>query len=257
MNQQDVSITGRKIFFLYPHAIIQNEAIELLSNMEYEIYGINDSEKIIQILEKCPSSLLFINVDSFMSVTDWLIFVNKIRDNPNTSSTLIGILTNTGSNSQISFLNSNFKPQAGIISVRSDAKATIDSIIEVLDSFNCHGRRKYLRTYCENDAMATLNFTWNDQIINMKIRDISSVGLCGIYKSTQTLRIPKNTIISNTLLTLRGIKVLCEMVTFAVKKEPNSTIFVFLFFQLSNEDKDKIRTYIRRNLQSQLDALIS
>lgn len=262
MAEVDISITGRKIFFLYPHSIIQTEAIDYLSSQEYEVYSVNDAEKMLAIIENFPESLLFINIDAFMSTTEWLHYVDKIRKIPELKSTLIGILTNTGAYNQLRFLENQFKPQAGVLCVRSDIKSTLDSIVTMLERFNCHGRRKYVRTYCQDDNMANMNFIWRDRSINMKIRDISTVGLCCFCDDSKNLDIPQNSIIPKTLITLRGIKVICDVVVFAAKQEQQGEeekpikTFVFLFTQLETQEKYKIRTYIRRNLHSQIEASI-
>lgn len=42
---------GKKVFFVYPHSVIQNELIQDLIDREYEVYFINDHNKIQSICE--------------------------------------------------------------------------------------------------------------------------------------------------------------------------------------------------------------
>lgn len=257
MQETDISIIGRKVFFLYPHSIIQTEALDHLSNLEYEVFAINDAEKMLSILQQCHDSILFINIDSFMSTVEWLNYVTKIRLNEETKSTMIGILTNSGTDNQLQLIKTQFKPQAGLISIRSELKATMDAIVATLEQFNCHGRRKYVRTYCKNDATARVNFPWHEYNINLQINDISSVGMCCFDSNKNSYPIPTNTKLTNVLLTLRGIKVICDLILYATKVEEGITYYVFLFPPtLENLSRDKIRKYIRINLLSQIESLV-
>ena len=62
---------GKKVFFLYPHSVIQNEmVIELIRN-EYEIYLLFDHMKTVRLLEKYNDSILFINIDEGLMENEW------------------------------------------------------------------------------------------------------------------------------------------------------------------------------------------
>ena len=59
-------ISGRKIYFLFPTASVQNQVVTELVQQEYEVYVIKDSNRMLRYLKKYPDSVLFINVDEGM-----------------------------------------------------------------------------------------------------------------------------------------------------------------------------------------------
>ena len=56
--------SGRKIFFVYPHSVVQNKLIHELINREYEVYLINNHNKIKSICQQYIDPIIFINIDS-------------------------------------------------------------------------------------------------------------------------------------------------------------------------------------------------
>ena len=50
---------GRKVFFLYPHAFVQNQVITELAQEEFEVYVAKDEVKIRHILKKYGNSIDF------------------------------------------------------------------------------------------------------------------------------------------------------------------------------------------------------
>ncbi len=67
VDNENPLIMGRKVFFLYPHSVIQNDMITILINHEYEVYTVNDHEKMLKIAKYFPESILFINIDNKLS----------------------------------------------------------------------------------------------------------------------------------------------------------------------------------------------
>ena len=65
-------------------------------------------------------------------------------------------------------------------------------------------------------------------------------------------------LIKNALLSLRGLNISCDIVVFNINEEEYSSTFVFLFSNFSESSgKDKIRKYVRQNLQAKMDSIIS
>jgi len=64
-------INGKKVFFLYPTASVQNQIITELAQHEYEVYIIKNHVQIIRVLEKYPDSILFVNIDEKMQKKEW------------------------------------------------------------------------------------------------------------------------------------------------------------------------------------------
>ncbi len=254
----DISICGRKIFFLLPPPLIQNEIIEILSRAEYEVYSIMDPERMKLLLSHYPESMVYINVDTYMSQPEWLNYVKKLRQSVATDETVFSLLTNSGNEELKRKLVYDFEAKGGIVTVRTDVKATVDIIMNQLDQYKCHGRRKYVRTYCENDKLAKLNFICNEHKFDLKIRDISVFGTCAFFTGTYRIPLKPKQLIKNALLSLRGLNISCDILVFNINEETYSTTFVFLFANFSESTgKDKIRKYVRQSLQAKINSITS
>ncbi|MEA1911787.1 MAG: PilZ domain-containing protein, partial [Spirochaetota bacterium] len=57
------SDNGKKIFFLYPQSVIQDELISFLLRNEYEVYFLNDHVKATKLFKRFSNSICFINID--------------------------------------------------------------------------------------------------------------------------------------------------------------------------------------------------
>lgn len=254
----DISICGRKIFFLFPPPLIKNEVIEILSRAEYEVYCVQDPERMKMLLSHFPESMVYINVDTYMTQAEWLTYVKKLRQTVATEETIFSLLTNSGNEEYKRKLVYDFEAKGGILSVRTDIKATVETILTQLNQYKCHGRRKYIRAYCENDNLAKLNFIFNEQKYDLRIRDISVFGTCAFFPGSLRIPIKPKQLIKNALLSLRGLNISCDIVVFNINEEEYSSTFVFLFSNFSESSgKDKIRKYVRQNLQAKMDSIIS
>jgi hypothetical protein len=102
--------------------------------------------------------------------------------------------------------------------------------------------------------MAVFNFTFDGHTYTMQIRDISSVGFAAYSLKNSDPPIAVSSVIPQAQLTLRGTRIMCEAVIYAVKSDSPLRTYVFLYTKkLELEARNKIRAYINANLQSRLE----
>ncbi len=248
------NILGRKVFFLYPSTVINEELIQKMIHLEYEIYVLNDKDNAHICLRNHPDSICFINIDT-LAANIWLEFIQKIQNAPATSKVSFGIITNSNSDEQKKLFTTDLKLDCGFISLREGHKHCLDAILSYADKNNAKGRRKYMRINCETIA-ATVNFALGDQSYILKIRDISSVGLCCFPTDKNIPRLAKGMMLKNAQLTLKGIRIQCDLILLGANKADERIQFVMLFspnFDLNS--KNRIKAYIQQANQSAMDAL--
>ncbi len=244
------SITGRKVFFLYPQTIIQNEVVTDLIMQEYEVYTVRDHVALKRVLKRFPDSIVFVNIDEKMSEKEWEAWIRDMMIDPSTEKVSIGILSSNTNDEQKNLMQINVP--CGYIHVSIDLKKLILQLAEVLKKQSAMGRRKYLRAVSDNEKMTTANLPLDGHFITGSIRDISSAGFSCSFSDDPTL--PKGTLISNIQLKLQSTLMRAEAVVLGSHSEEFMQIYVFLFTPRTDSDvRSKIRKYIQSVIQSKMD----
>jgi hypothetical protein len=246
------SIVGKKIFFLYPTAVVQNQVIAQLIQQEYEVYLAKNKDKLRRVLRKYPDSIVFIDINEHMPEKDWDLWVTAVMEAPDTKSVSIGIVTaNEDDVVKRKYLLVHKVP-CGYTVLRYDLKKSIVHIISVLDKVNAKGRRKYIRATTEREANATVNLPWGGEFIKGQIKDISVVGISFTLEGSPD--ISKNALLKNIQIKLQSNLLKVEGIVFGSRTEGMETVYVILFTQRIDPDvRERIRTYIQHNLQSKMD----
>lgn len=243
---------GKKVFFIYPHSVIQNELIQDLIDREYEVYFINDHNKVTSICEYYTGPILFINIDEGLEEMQWEKLIRSLLDSDATAHAMIGIVT-YNENAQLAqkYLMDIMVP-CGFIKLKLGVNDSTGIIIKTLEANEVKGKRKFVRARC-NPSEATLNVTINGSITSGHIVDISSVGMAITLDDGSELE--KNMYLKDIQLKLRGILLRVSAVVIGHRKaEEEKTLYVLLFDQyVTTQIKSKLRSYINRTLQHEME----
>jgi hypothetical protein len=255
MDNGNSDILGKKIFFLYPSAVIQNEIAADLTQQEYEVYIVKDHAAAGRGLKKYPDSIVFVNIDDGLPEQEWEAWIRRVMIDPGTASAGIGILSSSANEVlQRKYINS-VQIKCGYTVVKSDISKAIVQIMEFLKAFDARGRRKYIRASMENEAQATINIPFNNQYIHGVIKDISVAGLSCIFDSDPAFE--KNTLCKDIQIKLQSMILKTEGIVFGFRMEETGKINILLFTQRTDPDvRVKIRKYIQSILQARMDALL-
>jgi len=249
-----VDLVGRKIFFLYPTASIQNQVITELAQQEYEAYVAKDHARLARALKKYPDSVVFVNIDEGMSEQEWERWIGGIHTSlPDVK---IGVFASNAEDELREKYIKKLNVSCGFMSLKLDMSKTAVQILEVLKAMNVKGRRKYLRASTERESTATLNMPSNGNFVNGKIRDISVVGISCSFEKEIDLK--KNSLYKDIQLKLSSMLLKVEAVAFGSREDAGEKIFVLLFTQRIDPDiRVKIRKYVQMNLQNKMDSEIN
>jgi hypothetical protein len=136
--------------------------------------------------------------------------------------------------------------------LKFDLDKAIVHIIEVLQTLNAKGRRKFIRATTAKDHNATINLHYNGAFINGQIKDVSVVGISCTLEGNPD--IAKNTLFKDIQIKLQTSLIKVEAIVFGSREEENEKVYVLLFTQRIDPDvRTKIRKYIQHNLQSKMD----
>jgi hypothetical protein len=242
---------GKKVFFLYPSAIIKNAIIQELIQQEYEIYTIKDHDAMGRGLKRYPDSVVFVNINEGLDAAGWEKWVRSILRSEETSQTHIGILTNTNDDALRGKYVSEIGVQCGFTVVKSDVSTALRQIQEGLRTADAKGRRKYLRA--GKDIGASINLPLNNAFINGQVRDISAVGFSCVLDENPSLA--KNALFQNIQLKIQSRILKVEGIVYGSRDEADGGhCYVILFTQRVDSDtRARIRDGIQQYLQARME----
>ncbi|MBN2051641.1 MAG: PilZ domain-containing protein [Spirochaetales bacterium] len=244
---------GKKTFFLYPHSVIQDELIEELLDDEYEVYMLKDHEKALKVLKTFSGSICFINIDEGLKEPEWEEYIQKLMAGPETSSTLVGILSYNSDKGLMQKYLMDLGVQGGYIRLKLGMEESAAIIRKTLEANEARGRRRYVRAICEHDSLSVVNITSLSGSLTGNILDISSVGIsCSFQEDPQ---FNKNTLLKDIQLVLRGARIKTSGVVLGYRDDTVRK-YVILFRELAKDGKKKIRKYIYSTLQQSIEVLV-
>ncbi|MCL2809180.1 MAG: pilus assembly protein PilZ [Treponema sp.] len=253
-NNTQLSINGKKIFFLYPTVPVQNQIITELVQQEYEAYIAKDHTRLMRSLKNYPDSIIYINIDDKMPEVEWEKFIlNLSKSFPDVK---VGVFSsNSNDDLKLKYINV-IKISCGFFSLKVDMSKAVEAVLEILNVLNAKGRRKYLRATAERETNASMNMPFNGEYINSSVRDISVVGLSCVFEHDPGLR--KNQLYKDIQIKLQSMLLKVDAVVFGSREEFGQLSYVFLFTQrIDPEVRVKIRKYIQNNLQAKMDNEIN
>ncbi|GHV87977.1 hypothetical protein AGMMS50267_03370 [Spirochaetia bacterium] len=255
-NENADALTGKKIFFLNPSAIIKNEIAYELIHQEYEVYYAADPVKLRRVLKKYGDSVVLINIDEGLPIKDWDIWIRTVLGDPATTEISIGVVSAVHNPAMEQKYVSSMELPCGFTFInKSDILKSIKQIYAILQKVDARGRRKYLRAASENESLTTINIPHNGRFLNGVIKDISAAGFSCAFKEDPDLE--KNYLCHDIQIKLQSVILKTEAIVFGARMDGLAKIYVFLFTQRIDPDvRIKIRMYIQSIMQAKMDILL-
>jgi hypothetical protein len=253
-NNEMISISGKKVFFLYPTASIKNQVVIELIQHEIEVYVVKDHARLMKVLKEHPDSVLFVNIDEQISEAEWEKWIETVLSSIPTIK--IGVFSSSSDEELKDKYIKKLKAVCGFITLKLDMTRAIQQILDILGVINVKGRRKYLRASIDRESNATLNMPFNGDYINGAVKDLSVVGISVVFDQDPGLK--KNALYKDIQVRLQTMLLKVEAIVFGSREDNGQQIYVLLFTQRIDPDvRIKIRKYIQQNLQSKMDNEIS
>jgi len=251
--QGDADVLGKKVFFLHPSALIQNQVIEELVQEEFEVYSTKDETKLRKLLKKYHDSIVFANISDGMKETAWEDWIKSVMADSGTAGVGIGIIASNDDTSLRYKYATQIKVSCGYTVVKPPLPPAIKQLVSVLHNANAKGRRKYLRAITEQEANITVNIPMNGTFVTGTIRDISAVGFSCSF--SQDPELAKNSHIPDMQIRLKSQLLKVPGIVFGSRVHLAEKVYVILFTQSASPDiHTKIRKFIHSLLQSRIDS---
>ncbi len=249
------SSLGKKVFFLYPPSVVRDELVARLMEQEFETYMLRDHEGARRLLRKYPDSLVFVNIDEGQSEAEWETWIREVQGDSASATVGIGIISyNTDERLQRKYLM-DIGIRCGFIRLKLGVEESARILLETLKVNEAKGRRKYVRANCASDPMSTVNLRADSGLISGTILDISVVGFSCSFEADP--HFPKNSILRDVQLKLRGVLVLVEGIVLGTRNDEGTMVYVVLFTpKVDGICRGKIRRYIQTALQADIEAQV-
>jgi len=236
---------GKKIFFLFPSAFVQNQVVSELAQEEFEVYILKDEAKLQQALGLYPDSIVFASINETMKEEAWDKLVRDIMGKPENDSVKVGIIASVNNEEIRAKYVDQYKVQCGFTVVKSDFAEAVKQLINILNGVDAKGRRKFMRVVMDKDSKTTVNFPVNGAYINGIIKDISVVGFSCFFDEDPKLA--KNSLFGDIQIRLQSQLIKAEAIVFGSRMDDTVKCYVFLF---SKRIDPSVRTKIRKFIQS-------
>ena len=244
---------GKKIFLLRPHSVIRDDMLDILIMAGYETYTIFDEKKAKKLLAKFPGSIMFINIDDGLKESEWEAYIKGIIEDSTTKESRLGIMSYNHDHDLMRKYLIDLAIPCGYVQLKLGLKESTKIILGALEANEARGRRKFIRTDCDDDLNATINFKDSSGLCHGKILDISSAGIAAKFEKVSDLTL--NNHLKDVQLKLRGGIVMTDMACMGQRRD-NKSIYILVFdSKLPMESKLTIHRYIKQCLQKYIDAL--
>jgi hypothetical protein len=245
--------TGKKVFFLYPPSVIQDDLLSTLIMAGYETYTLRDHKRAYQLLARFDDSILFINIDQGLEERQWEIFIKEVQNNPKTRNCRLGILSYNSDQKLMQKYLVDYELPCGYVQLKLNVRHSTDILLSVLEAAAARGKRRYIRADCEGEGNATINIKKEGYTFNGKLVNISSVGIAARFDRPVAFEDREK--LTDVQLRLWGTPILTQATVMGVCKG-QANVWVFLFESgLRPEDQETIHQFIRHCLHRYIEDL--
>ncbi len=252
-NNKPQQAWGKKIFFLYPHSVIQEQLVHALIQQEFELYLLKDHRRAVRILQKFPDSILFINIDEGLEESEWEDYVRNLMNSPETKEVRIGILSYNEERDLAEKYLMELAVPCGFIGLKLGLVESTQIIFKTLAANEARGRRKHVRATCKDPNQASFNVKMANKVYDGSIVDISAVGMACTFKADFQPKI--GTRFDDIQLRLKGKLCMIAGRVAGFHHEQKNRYVLMFDPGMTNESKGKIYNFIHRTLQDDMDQI--
>jgi hypothetical protein len=234
-----ISAMGKKVFFVHPPESLRDSFLDYIFKKEFEIYLLDDTEKLDRLLEQFKDSILFINIDKSRKSLEWIELIIGIQKRH--KKLIIGVFSKIDSSSLQKALLMDIGIKGGFINIEQDNWKTIELITQVLEANEARGRRKSVRLDIDKNSgqtgLSVKIFTQKGYITQGLVTSFSSAGLLTkIVKGN----IGTDDDVVKTIFKIDDKEL--QIKGTLLKRFENGDFFIS-FENISETDKDIVQTY--------------
>jgi len=246
--------SGKKVFLVNPPSVIVDDLIHAILAAEYEIYEIKDARRALRVFQKFPGSIVFVNIDSELSETEWEAYVRRLLTEKTFSDIRVGVLSYNPEPALIEKYLMTIGVQCGFVKLKLGVQESTKIMLAALEANEARGRRRYVRARTAEDRKTSFNVEILGQRYDGRILDISSVGMAVRFE--QPVEIAAKSLLPNIQLRLRATLVRVDGVMLGRRDDDKSIHIVLFRHEPDSKARHQIREYVHRSLQEYIDRFM-
>jgi len=245
---------GKKIFFLYPPSVFEEQMMDIIVQAEFETYILKDHSKLHSLLLQNPHSILYINIDSTLKEAEWEKLIRGIQANDQIQDLIMGVVTYNDNKDLAAKYLMDIGLSGGFVILKLGLRESIKIILTTLNAAEARGERKHVRTKCSS-VKASFNCFYRGSKYEGTIEDISAGGMAGFFQGN--IDFPAGTEIQDVQLNLKGKLVKAPLSVLGSREIGIQRLYIFQYQEnMEAGERNKIRGFVHQTLQQELDRLI-
>ncbi len=249
--QNEKEFLGRKVFFLNPPMLFEDEVVEKLRVMEYEVYSVREYNKMRNFLTLNAGSIVFITPNDMLTPGGWKNFISVIEaDNAVFGPVDVGVIMHKMAESATRSFITGLKLKGGVMQLEAGNDLLFQQIVKSLDALKAHGLRKNVRADCMNDKTAEVYSLKGTKMLRFKIIDISSAAIATKFPANFGNEIFENMLIPDARVNIGRAYVNASLIISAIKPVGDNLLVIFTYGASTSPDAmKKIRGYVGERLK--------
>jgi hypothetical protein len=251
--EEEATARGRKVFFLYPHSVLNEDLLIDILSHEFEIYSLRDHAAAVKIAEGWQGSIFFLNIDDALREDQWEAWIRRLLAAPATASTRLGILTYNPSQDLAQKYLMDLMLPCGFIQMKLGLSEAKRIILKTLEANEARGRRRFVRAECTGRSKTTFNVNIGRAFVTGIVLDISAAGMTFRFDTDFDLK--PQTKLRDVQLRMKGA--LCRLSgTYVGSVGGRTERNLLMFHALPDDIKSKIHRFIFQTLEEEMGEFV-
>ena len=251
-----ISNIGRKVIFVNPPESLKDHFLEHIFKNEFEIYILNEPDKIFKVVELFPNAIFFFNIDDETKDSqEWIKTIRKLKEFAGSNIT-IGVFSKLENQLVKKTLLMDIGIKGGYIVLDSNVWRAVQIVNKVLEVNEAKGRRQSVRLNFQDphieDNLEAKIFIDKGYLLKGVIKSFSALGLL-VELDGQSSRTISRDSIEKIIFSINGEQ---HHVHGSLLKAISDGRFFIWFKDVFPAERDKVQEYIFNSLQKSFKKLL-
>ncbi len=243
---------GRKVLFVDPPSVIEDQMIQFLITAQYEAAVVKDIARLQPLLKKDPDAVIYFNLDSRTGREEQERIMTEILTSKEQNNYVVGILSYDKNEEIAQKYLMELGASGGYITLDLGFKKSAQILMMALDAAEAKGDRQFVRVKVPKGKGA-LNIETGSEKYEGEIIDISVAGMA----CTITGSFPTGTYLQSIQLRLWGQLIRISGTVAGSRGTAGGAVWVVMFdADLDPETRSKINLFLKRVMQFEVESAL-
>lgn len=244
-------LAGRRVLFVDPPSVIQEQMIHFLVTAQYEAAVIRDSRLVNRVLRAFPSSVVYFNADASKGEKHLEQLVRAVIEGHSEHGADVGILAYDKNEELARKFLMEIGATCGYVTLNLGFKTSAGIIVRALEAAEARGTRRFVRVHAP-EGKASFNILAGGTRISGRILDISEAGTAAFLDTDY----PIGTHFPDMQLQLWGSICRVSATIRGTRQTPQGMVHVLMFEAITESTtRGKIYAFLKRVMQYEVDKL--